>query len=217
MQATQKSTLIPLITAILSIAFILTLSFIYEIHQYPLWIKEGGVIETLSVVGYIIAGIVMIVKGGSNYIIKYHYFFILVLFFAMRELDFHKKFTTMGMFKSKFYLSSSVPVIEKLIGLMVVALLIYVVVKIIKTHGKDFLQKLKIFSPVHLGVALIFLTLFFAKAIDGLARKLGQLDITITQKTSTQFEVIEEVLEMGIPLLIIATLISYFAQYKEDG
>jgi large-conductance mechanosensitive channel len=214
MQQNQTSPLIPLITVITIIVLILSFSFIFEIAQYPFWIKEGGVIEKLSVVGYLAAAMVMIVKGGLPYIIKYFYFFIPVLLFAMRELDFHKKFTTMGMFKSKFYLSSSVPFTEKFIGFLVIVFLVYLIIKIINNHAKDFLRSLQAFSAVHVGVALIFLTLFFAKAIDGLDRKLELLNITITEETSTTFEVIEEVLEMGIPLLIIATVMSYFLQLK---
>ena len=136
--------------------------------------------------------------------------------FGFRELDFHKKFTTMGMFKSKFYLSDTVPMSEKLIGLLVILLILYVFITIIKNHSKGFFDKIKVLSPVYIGTTITLMILVFSKAIDGLSRKLGQLDIAIEQQTSTNFEVIEEVLELGIPLLIIATLIMYFSKENNE-
>ena len=219
MKTEQNHTLkpmLPLLIAIFTIAVILILSFIYEVHKYPLWLKEGGIIETFSAIGYFVAALLILVKGKWSYIQKYHYFFILILMFGLRELDFHKKFTTMGMFKSRFYLSDTVPMSEKLIGLMVILLILYIFIRIIKNHSKGFFKKIKAFSPVHIGGLLTFMILAFSKSIDGLSRKLGQLNIVIEQQTSTNFEVIEEVLELGIPLLIIATLLIYFAQEKNE-
>ena len=219
MKTAQKSILssiFPLITALLIIAVLLMLSFIYDVYKYPLWLKEGGIIESLSAIGYFVAVLLILLKGKWAYVKKYHYFFMLIIMFGLRELDFHKKFTTMGMFKSKFYLSSDVPIIEKLIGLLVVLLILYIIITIFRNHSKDLWNKIKTFSPVHIGVVVTFLVLFFAKAIDGLSRKLGQLNITIEQQTSTNFEVIEEVLELGIPLLIMATLIIYFSKEKDE-
>ena len=93
----------PLIVSIFTIAILLILSFIYRIYEHPLWIEEGGVIETLSVFGYFLCVLLMLLKGKWPYIKKYNYFLILVILLGFRELDFHKRFTTMGIFKSKFY------------------------------------------------------------------------------------------------------------------
>ena len=41
--------------------------------------------------------------------------FIPVLLMGMRELDFHSRFTTMGVFKLRFFSSDTVPLSEKLI------------------------------------------------------------------------------------------------------
>ncbi len=208
--------LFPLIIVILLIATILMISFIYDLHNYALWIKEDGVVEILSALGYFLAALQILLKGKWSYVAKYHYFFILIIMFGLRELDFDKKFTTMGIFKIKFYLSSSVPTSEKLIGLLVISLIVYICITIIKNHSKDFFTKVKALSPIHIGVLIIFLVLLFSKAIDGLARKLGQLNIIIDQQTSIYFEVIEEILELGIPLLIMATLFIYFSKEKNE-
>ena len=202
----------PLIISILIITTILILSFIFNIDEYPLWINENGVIETLSAIGYFVAALWMILKGRWAYIKQYHYFFILMILFGLRELDFHKKFTTMGIFKIKFYLSDHVDALEKLIGLLVISLLIYILITIIKKHTKCFFTKIKALSPIYIGISVTILLLVISKTIDGLARKLSALNIVISQQTKTHFEVIEEVLELGIPLFIIATLIIYFSK-----
>jgi len=169
------------------------------------------VIETLSALGYFLSALFMVVRGKWDYIKKYYYFFILVLLFGLRELDFDKRFTTMGIFKSKFYLSSSVPWSEKIIGLLVVGLLLYIIVLIVKSHSKDFVLNIKNFSPVYIGSLLIFLVLFVAKSLDGIGRKLGDFGFVIDEQLVSYFEAIEEILELGIPILIIATLYIYFS------
>ena len=206
----------PLMVSIFTITIILILSLVYRIYEYPLWIEEGGVIETLTVFGYFLCALLMLLKGRWPYIKKYNYFLILVVLFGFRELDFDKRFTTMGIFKTKFYLSSNVPVIEKLIALLVIIILLYIFISIIKNHSQGFFSKIKKKSPVHIGVLITFFILCFSKTIDGIARKLGDLNIFIDKQTSAWFHVIEEVLELGIPLLIISTLFIYFSIEKSS-
>jgi len=122
----------------------------------------------------------------------------------------------MGILTSKFYLSNKVPVIEKLIGLLVIAILLYIVISIIKNHAKTLFCNMKQISPVYVGALLTLFVLFFVKTIDGIGRKLGDLNIFIGDQTSLYFEVIEEVLELFIPLLIMSTLLMYFSIEKHD-
>ena len=208
--------LLPLIIAMFIITIILILSYIFNVYKYPFWIKENGVIETLSVIGYFVAALLMLLKGGWYYIKQYYYFFILMIMFGLRELDFHKKFTTMGIFKIKFYLSNKVPVLEKVISLLVIAFVVYIFITMIKNHSKGFLTKIKALSPIYIGISITILLLIFSKSIDGLPRKLSALNIDISQQTYTYFGVIEEVLELGIPLFIIAILIIYFSKDMQE-
>jgi len=207
----------PLVISIFAIVMTLILSFKFNIYQYPFWIKEDGIIESLSVFGYFVAAMLILVKGKWPYVKQYYYFFVLIIMFGLRELDFHKKFTTMGIFKSKFYLSSQVPILEKLIGLLIILFILHIIITIFKNHSQDFFSKIKSFSSIHIGALIIFLVLFFSKTLDGLSRKLEMFNIVIEKQTSTYVEVIEEVLELGIPLLIIVTLLMYFAIDKENN
>lgn len=220
MKSDQKNIfkpILPLIISIFVIIITLLLSFKFNIYQYPFWIKEDGIIESLSVLGYLVATILILVKGKWSYVKQYYYFFILIIMFGLRELDFHKKFTTMGIFKSKFYLSSEVPIFEKLIGILIILFIVHIIITIYKKHSQDFITKIRSFSSIHIGALIIFLTLFFSKTLDGLSRKLDLFNIIIEEQTSKHVEVLEEVLELGIPLLIIATLVMYFSVEKKEG
>ena len=66
----------------------------------------------------------MAVRGGRAYLTRNSYLVVLITFFGCRELDFDKRFTAVGVLKSRFYLSTDIPVFEKLIGLIVIALII---------------------------------------------------------------------------------------------
>lgn len=215
-QNRMLTSIFPLIVSIFIITILLISCLTYRVYEHPFLIQEGGVIETLSALGYFLCALLVMLAGKWSYIKRYDYFFILIILFGLRELDFDKRFTTMGMFKSKFYLSNSVPVIEKLAGLLVITILLYIVISIIKNHSKDFSRKIKQKSPVHIGGLLTFLVLVFTKTIDGIGRKLGDLNFVIEKHTSIIFEVVEEVLELGIPLLIISTFVISFSVEKYD-
>lgn len=208
------TSIFPIIVSIFTIAILLILSFTFKIYEYPFLIKEGGVIETLSALGYFLCALLVILVGKWAYFKRYNYYLLLVILFGLRELDFDKRFTTMGVLKSKFYLSSNVPVIEKLVGLFVIAIILYIVISIIKNVSKNFSSKIKQISSVHIGGLLTFFLLVFTKSIDGIERKLGGLNFVIEKQTAINFEVIEEVLELGIPLMIISTYIIYFSVEK---
>lgn len=91
--------------------------------------SEDGIFERISVVGWIIAAIVvatrtaMPCRRGAAFVLLY-------LVFAAREADLHKAFTADSIFKSAYYRRGTAPFEEKLmaaiIALALLALLAYV-------------------------------------------------------------------------------------------
>ena len=215
-QNSMLTSIFPLMVSLFTITILLIWSLTYRVYEHPFLIQEGGVIETLSAVGYFVCALFVMWVGKWSYITRYNYFVILIILFGLRELDFHKRFTTMGMFKLTFYLSHSVPVIEKLAGLLVMAVLLYIVISIITHHSKYFFRNIKQKSPVHIGALLTFVFLVITKTIDGIGRKVGALNVVMEEHTSILWEVVEEVLELGIPLLLLSTFIVYFAAEQYD-
>lgn len=197
---------------ILLLIFIAT--FFLEGATRDLWLKEAGLIESASAIGYFLCAAMILYKGRISYLKKHYYFFVLIFFFMLRELDFDKKFTAMGIFKLRFYSTPGVPMMEKIAGGMVILLLLYVVFKIVKNHSLDFVGGLKNNSVVSIGIFIVGTLLVVSKSLDGLARKLHGFGVEISNYASTQASTLEEVLELGIPMILIFTINEYFKRSK---
>ncbi len=178
---------------------------------------ESGPIEVASAVGYFACVLYMIARGGRDFLVSRGYFVVLTLLFGFRELDFDKAFTTMGILKSRFYLSSDVPIPEKVIGLLVIALIFWTVFQLLRNHFVEFLQGLKQRAPVALGVGLIFFLLAFSKSIDGLARKLKPFGIETSAEVSRWAGSVEEVLELGIPIYMVLTFHAWLSRRRAES
>jgi len=179
-------------------------------------ISENGPIETASATGYLIVLIIMLAKGGWGYLKSHIYIFILVASMGLRELDFDKRFTRMGIFKSKFYLSPEVPCSEKICGFLVIAALLWCIYLLLKKHFRSFLTGcLKKVVPMSAGISVLFIIM--SKSIDGLSRKLSSLGINTTHQVSAIAESIEEILELGIPLMILVSTIAFFSTDKNNN
>jgi hypothetical protein len=175
--------------------------------ESDLFFKENGVIESASVLGYFICAAFIVCKRK---IVHLRHIFLLIIFLMLRELDFHKRFTTMGIFKIRFFTSNNVPLMEKMIGILVILLLIYIAGSIFYRHSKNFTAGLKKRSTVSIGVLLAFAFMGLSKALDGLARKLDGVGIEVSKQISMHAGALEEILEFGIPIIILFTLSAYF-------
>ena len=165
-------------------------------------LSESGLIERASAIGYFACALFMLLKGGAEFVRTRGYFIVLVTLFGCRELDFDKAFTTIGILKSRFFVSPDVPAGEKVAGFIVVAILIWAVYKILSQHFAGFLSDLRNKTPEAGGVTIVFFLLAFSKSIDGLPRKLQPLGIDVSADISAFFGALEEVLELGIPIYI---------------
>jgi len=171
-------------------------------------IKEGGPIESLSAIGYFIAMALLILRGRKWNSFSYVTF--LLFLFGLRELDFHNRFTTMSLSKITFYVSPKVPLLEKMIGVIILLLLLYILAHLVKRHLGDFMNALKQKEPAAIGVGLGVLFMFLTKTLDGLGRKLASMGITLNNNLEQATTIIEEVFELGIPLLFIIAIVARF-------
>ncbi|ADE15934.1 conserved hypothetical protein [Nitrosococcus halophilus Nc 4] len=171
-------------------------------------IKEGGVIESLSAIGYF-AGAILAILIKRKIPHPTHVIFILVLL-GLRELDFHNRFTTMSLSKITFYVSSEVPLLEKMIGVAIVSLVLYVIVHLAKTHFHGFISAVKKREPSAIGVGVGILLIFLTKILDGLSRKLASVGVTLSNNMEQLTEIIEEVFELGIPMMFIIAIVARF-------
>lgn len=178
---------------------------------------EGGIIETASAAGYFITAAWLFYRGGLQFVLKYSYFVILIVLFGLREMDLDKAFTTMGIFKSRFYISPEVPLWEKAVGGFFILLLLWILYALVSKHLMQLLRGLRKLSVESVGAVLTIGLLVFAKGIDGLPRKLGSIGIESSETMTYRFGVIEEVFELGIPILIFLTFHAWFRRHAANG
>lgn len=177
-------------------------------------LKEGGPVEVPSAILHFVCFALVAFKGGYPYFRKYPYFTIMPLVFGMRELDFDKRFTTTGLFKSRFYLRPDVPLHEKIIGAIIILTIAVLVVMMLRRHAKVFFIGLRNRSVIAIGAALtIFLAVSF-KTLDGLERKCRGLGLQLNEIVACYSSPAEEILELGIPIIMILTFIHYFRQQE---
>lgn len=199
------------IYAILSLSLILLAAFVVYLGptEAKSLLGETGPIERASALGYFLCAGYMLLAGGRDFAKRHAYIIVLVTLFGCRELDFDKRFTTMGILRSRFYMSSEVPLLEKLVGLIVIALLLWAVINIVKNHLTSTLANLSKLNERAVGVLMIFVLLAVSKSIDGLARKLKPLGVETSQQVSFLASSVEEVMELGVPILMIAVFHSW--------
>jgi hypothetical protein len=198
---------------IIFIFLLFFLSFLLDMESCNYFLAEDGPVEMASAVLYFICFLFVVYQGGLNYFRKYFYLGILPLLFGLRELDFDKRFTTMGVLKKEFYLEQTVPFTEKLAGLAVIAVLLFFVFKIIRNHGREFLGKIKIISEMA-GVKLLLFMLVFAKMLDGSGRKFFPENTDFYQFVIRKFTAAEELIELGIPMVMLVLFTAYFSRKR---
>lgn len=179
-----------------------------------LLLKEGGPVEVPSAILHFVCFALVAVRGGTSFFRRYPYFTLMPLIFGMRELDFDKRFTTTGIFKSRFYLRPDVPLHEKIIGALVILAISTLVLMMLRDHARDFFTALKNRSVIAVGAALTIFLAVGSKSLDGLERKCRGLGFQLNQVVATYSSPLEEILELGIPIIMILTFSYDFRQQR---
>ena len=88
-------------------------------------------------------------------------------------------------------------------------LLLWAVIKIVRNHLASTIANLVEFNERAVGVVMIFVLLTVSKSIDGIARKLKPFGIETSQQISFLASSVEEVMELGVPILMIVVFHSW--------
>jgi hypothetical protein len=81
---------------------------------------------------------------------------------------------------------------------------------LIYRYTREFLGGLKNHSPISLGALIAMVFLVVSQSLDGLDRKLRNLGVEIAGNSSVYASSAEEILELGIPIIVFLTLICQF-------
>lgn len=138
-----------------------------------------------------------------------------MLCLALRELDFHDRFTTMGIFKTRFYISDKVPVLEKCIVTVIVLVLLVALIRYVAACYRSYLSTLLQRKTSAICVALAVIFGVVAKTFDSLSSEINNflgpllhMDLVMLARMS------EETLELGIPLFILLAIVNGLAEQQ---
>jgi hypothetical protein len=121
----------------------------------------------------------------------------------------------MGIFKTRYYLSGSVPPLEKAIAVGVVLLLITGVVWYLRTYGPVFLAALRRRSLAAICGVLAIGSAVVAKTFDSFSSELKKLVFSLLQIDLVSLtRTAEEILELGIPFFILLAIANGLRERK---
>ncbi|WP_136796529.1 hypothetical protein [Desulfosediminicola ganghwensis] len=184
----------------------ITLLYVPE-DLLDLLIEENGPIEMMTAVGLFVAAVLLL---WSGYMKRQQFHFtsgIVVLCLGLRELDFHCRFTTMGIFKSRFFLSEKVPVNEKIIGSVIVLLMFFGLIWYTKAYYKRFMINLRNGQMASICIALAMGIAIFSKTLDRMSDQLNALISSLLFIDPTTFiRILEETSELAIPFFILLAI-----------
>lgn len=168
------------------------------------WLREGGGVETASALLYLGPLWVTLRRPDRGRIWPVP---LLLAAMALRELDFDKRFTTEGLLGLKVFSHDTAPS-EKALAALVIVTLAVALVLLLRRHGRRFLRALAHRRPWALWLAAGLALAAISKSLDGLGRKLGAWGIDIAAATNDRAGRIEEVLELGLPVLLLMAAIA---------
>ena len=177
-----------------------------DVEQQKKLLTEGGLFESLTVYLYIICLILIGVRWPWQKIISSWYLSALIILFALRELDYDKAHFTHGVLKSRQYFSDLVSLPEFLISLAVLIFILTVLALIVLRERNNFIKGVINFRQSQLAVLASIIFVLVTKTIDGMERKFG---IDLSPSGERFVLVVEEVGEMGIPIMFAIAILSW--------
>ncbi len=175
-------------------------------------VRENGLVELLTVVIY--AGVIgcLALLSLQRKETKTLAASGMVLLLCLRELDFHSRFTTMGIFKTRFYVSPEVPLPEKAIVSIVVLGLLAAVLVFIRQYWKNFFRGLQQKEASMIAVACGLSCAVCSKMLDSMSHLFRPL--CFWYNPAIMSRAIEETLELAIPLFF---LVAIYYSYKKPS
>lgn len=180
--------------------------------------EEWNLVENLTVVLYVGVIAFILFASTESKLFRYHTAFVVSLL-MMRELDMHKELTAGSVLKFSYYLRPPAPIFEKLVAASVVLACAYALVRYIP-YGKTLLSGLRARVGHAYATAAALVMLPITKSIDAAPRILRKdFGHSLSQDVAMSLRLFEEVLELGIPLLMLWACYQYrvMATVGEDA
>lgn len=129
---------------------------------------------------------------------------------GLREMDFHKQVFEMSFIKTNFYRSAEIPLMDKLLGFILLLGIIFVFLVLAKKLVQT-IRSMK--NSLNIAHFFIFLTIAcggLSKVLDRTTSTLkDEFGIQLVPHTQIMIMTIEEGIEMLLPVLLIVAVLSY--------
>ncbi len=183
---------------------------------YERVIMENGLIEMTTVTGYLIAACWLFLCAFQKRLNHGFVSGLLVLGLALRELDFHVRFTTMGIFKTRFYLTNEVPVPEKIIVSVIVIIMFAALFWYAKKYGRFLIEGWRQKSIWAYCIIIAMVLAGITKTFDRNSYEINTFCMEyLNLNTEAVVRVSEEVWELGIPLFILLAIYNGLAANRK--
>lgn len=156
-------------------------------------VRENGSVQTFTVIAYFMAFSTAVILQLQKRISFGIGAAVIFLAMGLRELDFHDRFTTMGIMKSRFYISDTVPLQEKLIVILIVLILIWFIGRFLTKQFHPFRAALKKRDKAALLVLNGIIFTIISKIFDSIPLLF--------------IKIVEESMELAIPCFFLAALL----------
>ncbi len=171
--------------------------------------SESGPFETLSAwLWYLLALLCVL---NTELMLKTRFFTSLgAALLGLREMDFHKRLFDDSFIKTNFYRSEEIPFMDKLLGIILLLVILFVFFNL----AKMFVQGIRQFK-LNPHIAYLFITLTIlcgglSKLLDRSSSILrNDFNIKLMQHTEVIIMTIEEGVEMLLPILLVVAVTSY--------
>jgi hypothetical protein len=177
--------------------------------------KESGAVENIQVILYVIGALVSWTYARRRIWDNGYQGSLILLTFAMRELDFQKKFTEISMTRTKYYFHSNATLFSKIICALILISIIVVFVVFIKKNFMVFIQNVKAHKNWALSIFAGLLSMMIAIFVDSSLRNLELLGIEAVKHVDILKTAIEELFELAIPFFFLNALLLYGTQTKK--
>ena len=177
-----------------------------DVEQQKKLLAEGGLFESLTVYLYIFCLILICIRWPLQKILSSWYLSALIILFALRELDYDKAHFTHGVLKSRQYFSDLVGLPELLVSIVVLIFIFSVLLFIVLKERNNFIKGVINFRQSQLAILTSIILVITTKTIDGMERKFG-IDLSPTGERFAL--IVEEVGEMGIPIMFAIAILSW--------
>ena len=200
--------LVVLLSGVLTVFVLLQLPrHIAQAAQY-----ENGPIENATVLLYVAGAVLAWVFGKRELWSKGYTGGFVLLLLALRELDFHTRFTSRSLSQWNFLISAHVPPSEKVIGLAAYVIVAVPLVRLV-AGSRPLFSAVRNRRPYAIsafsGIILVPVSMLF----DLTARILRERGMEIDDDVYLTCQLLEETLELAIPLLFMIALL----QWKKEA